>query len=79
MCRRIIDNFTGTYLLEQLGEVLAEPLSVVLLGPAALAWPPALPVAFLGADGDAVVVLRENLRFLTNPLFQSRATFQLLP
>ena len=57
MCQIMIDNFIRTYLLKQLGEVLAEPLSVVLLGPAALAGPPALPVAFLGADGDAVVVL----------------------
>ena len=54
------DRLGIAYLLEQLGEVLAKPLAVIFLGPAALAGPPALPVAFLGADGDAIVILREE-------------------
>ena len=51
------DRLGIAYLLEQLGEVLAKPLAVIFLGPAALAGPPALSVAFLGADGDAIIVL----------------------
>ena len=51
----------NAYLLEQLGEVLAKPLAVIFLGPTALAGPPALPVALLGADGDVIVVLRVGI------------------